>query len=140
MERSDFICSGCGAYKDPQSLDHTTGKCGDCQDGIVPCKPSKMYILIVEDVPNGHAINSAAHASLAAYLAYGEAEGFQKWLRSSFKKVTCKVSLEQLDQAIALADQHVIIRESVLDDAIMGAAFAPREEWDPFFKTLPLWR
>jgi hypothetical protein len=31
---------------------------------------TKMYILIPDDIPLGHAINSAAHASLACYLQF----------------------------------------------------------------------
>jgi len=31
-ERSDWFCSSCGKYSDPQSLDYNTGLCGYCQD------------------------------------------------------------------------------------------------------------
>lgn len=100
----------------------------------------KMYILILEDVPVGHALNSAAHASLACYVKYAHLPDMQKWLAESFKKVTCSVTREQLAQAEKLADHFVVIKESNLHNRIMGAAFAPREEWDPFFKTLQLWK
>lgn len=103
-------------------------------------KPTKMYILILQDVPAGHAINSAAHASLACYLQFGHQADFRSWLALSFKKVTCKVTPEQLDEAQKRAGDCVIITESALDGAVMGAAFAPRSEWDPFFKTLSLWK
>lgn len=33
-ERSDWFCSKCGKYSDPQYLDYDTGLCWDCQDSI----------------------------------------------------------------------------------------------------------
>lgn len=100
----------------------------------------KMYILVLEDVPVGHAINSAAHAALACYLKYGETPEMQAWLANSFKKVACKVTLEQLEKAKEMADDFVSITESNLDGRLMCVAFKPRETFDPYFKTLSLWR
>lgn len=149
MSRSDFICSKCEEYKDPQGLDYVTGQCFDCQDGVIhemadsdlleKAKPSKMYILIMDDVPVGHAINSAAHASLACYVKFAHLPDMQNWLNESFKKVTCKVTKEQFFQAQNIADKYIVITESALDHKVMAIAFAPRETWDPFFKTLALW-
>ena len=102
-------------------------------------KPSKMYILILDDVPVGHAVNTAAHASLACYLRFGQSQSMQTWLNESFKKVSCRVSREQLEKALDLADNHVVMTESALGNRVMGAVFAPRPEWDAFFKTLSLW-
>lgn len=34
-ERSDWFCSKCGKYNDPQSLDYDTGECWKCQDNIM---------------------------------------------------------------------------------------------------------
>lgn len=100
----------------------------------------KMYILILDSVPTGHAINSAAHASLACYLRFQDTPEMTQWVTSSFKKVTCRVTQQELDTAIGFVPEHVVITESNLDGAVMGAAFAPRAEWDPFFKTLALWK
>lgn len=114
----------------------------------------KMYILVLDDVPSGYAINSAAHASLACYLEHKHRIQMQLWLEKSFKKVTCKVTREQFDQAMKIAKDsyqktdpygYTIIRESTLGDREMCVAFAPRFDvddmgFDPFFKTLPLWK
>jgi len=99
----------------------------------------KMYILILDDVPVGHALNSAAHAALACYLTYGHRAAMKEWVNSSFKKVTCKVTREQLAQAQKLEKDFITIKESKLHNRIMGSAFMPRETWNPFFKTLNLW-
>lgn len=100
----------------------------------------KMYILILDDVPTGHAINSAAHASLACYLRFQDSHTMDEWLEKSFKKVTCRVTKDQLDEACRLSYDHVILTESNLDGRIVAAAFPPRTEWHPFFKTLQLWK
>lgn len=100
----------------------------------------KMYILILDDVLTGHAVNTAAHASLACYLRFREMSEMQIWLDTSFKKVSCRVTREQLEKALDLEDHYVVMTENALGDRVMGAVFAPRPEWDPFFKTLELWK
>lgn len=99
-----------------------------------------MYILILENVPSGHAINSAAHASLACYLRFQDFPSTQEWLATSFKKVTCRVTRQELEIAKGFIPEHVIMTESALDGQVTAVAFAPRAEWDPFFKTLKLWK
>lgn len=99
----------------------------------------KMYILILDDVPLGHAMNSAAHAGLQCYLAFERDADMQSWL-PSFKKVTCKVSENELNKAIARADKYVIMTESALGGRMVGAAFAPREEWPDVFKHFQLYK
>jgi len=99
----------------------------------------KMYILILDDVPLGHALNSAAHASLACFLNNAGRVDTQTWLATSFKKVTCKVSREELDSVIDMSNATVIT-ESSLGGRITAVAFAPRSEWPEVFKTFKLYR
>ena len=108
-------------------------------DLFSPVKPTKMYILILDDVPLGHAINSAAHASLACYMTYQDTLEMDEWVNTSFKKVTCRVTRQELGMALGLVPDNVVITESNLGGVVTGAAFAPRPEWDPFFKTLKLY-
>jgi peptidyl-tRNA hydrolase len=99
----------------------------------------KMYILIRDDVPLGHALTAAAHASLACYLKFQEREEVAQWLSGPFKKVICKVDAAQFEQARAVAD-HVVMTESALDGREVALAFCPREEWPKSFKFLSLYR
>lgn len=100
---------------------------------------TKMYILIPDDVPLGHAINSAAHASLACYLKFKEHSAMQPWLDHSFRKVTVKVTRDQFEQA---KDDfgYVLLTESALNGQEVALAFHPRETWPDWFKLLPLYR
>lgn len=94
---------------------------------------TKMYILIPEDVPLGHAINSAAHASLACYLAYKDDSDMKWWLDESYRKVTVKVTRAQFEQARACPDR-VVITESALHGIETAMAFKPRPAWPPCFQ------
>ena len=99
----------------------------------------KMYILVLEEVPVGHAINSAAHASVACVMKYQEDEDVKHWLEHSFRKVTCKVTKAELKAAMELETEYVIITESNLDDKITAVAFKPKEEYHSIFRMLKLY-
>ena len=103
----------------------------------------KMYILVADDVPLGHAINSAAHASLACYLTYQDVPLMQDWVKHSFRKVTCKVTREQLAEAVKFGDEVIhykTITESALNGTITAVAICPKKEWPAWFATLPLYK
>ncbi|RTL07713.1 hypothetical protein EKK58_00805 [Candidatus Dependentiae bacterium] len=100
---------------------------------------TKMYILIPDDVPLGHAINSAAHASLACYLKFKDHPSMQPWLDYSFRKVTVKVTRKEFEQA---KDEYgwVLLTESALNGQEVALVFHPRENWPERFKFFPLYR
>lgn len=99
----------------------------------------KMYILIKEDVPEGFAVVSAAHASLACYLKYKDHPNMIKWLSDVFYKCVCKVNDGEFNKAKEEVD-HVVMTESALQDREVAIAFVPREEWPKGFKYFRLWR
>ena len=99
----------------------------------------RMYILVLDDIPVGHAINSACHAAVACTLKYQDTDEVKEWLDTSFRKITCKVSKEEFDQAISSEEDYVIMTELNLDNRIMCVAFKPRETYDKFFKYLKLY-
>jgi hypothetical protein len=99
----------------------------------------KMYIVIKDWVPSGHAVNCAAHAGLMGWLEFQDREDTKIWLRDSFKKVTCMVSEAEFE-ALKAIEHHKVVTESGLDGAEIGMVFAPRAEWPAVMKTLKLWR
>ncbi|ABC33460.1 hypothetical protein HCH_06839 [Hahella chejuensis KCTC 2396] len=99
----------------------------------------KMYILIKDSIPAGYAMVAAAHASLAAYLKFQEAEEVREWLSGPFYKTLCKVNEKQFEKAKSFTD-HVVITESALEGQEVALAFKPREEWPKDFKFYPLYR
>lgn len=101
-------------------------------------QPLKVYILIKDTVPVGHAVNSAAHAALALYLDYGRRAIVDEWVSNSFRKVSCKVSAAQFEEAKQYGD-FSLITESALGGEEVAMAFVPRAMWPEFFKTLKLY-
>lgn len=99
----------------------------------------KMYILIRESLPLGNAIVAAAHASLAAYLEFRDAPEVAAWLDGPFRKVVCRVSDQEFEQARGFAD-HVVLTESSLDGAEVAIAFKPRDAWPKAFRFYRLYR
>src|SRR5688500_1997500 len=101
---------------------------------------TKMYILIKESVPVGHALVAAAHASLAAYLRFSESPEVREWLSGPFYKTVCRVNEAQFRAARQECAEHVVITESALDGREVALAFKPRAEWPEAFRFFPLYR
>lgn len=100
----------------------------------------KMYILIPDDVPDNYVPVSSAHASLINYKRYPNDIGMRCWLEQSFRKVVVKATHEEIEKAKTLADKFTDVTESNLDGMLVAVSFCPRAYFDPFFKTLPLWK
>lgn len=101
-----------------------------------------MYIGIRKGIPNGHAINCAAHASLMCYLEHQDRYFTKTWLEESFKKVTCKITDEQFERMRQI-EGAVIVSESALNYTETAVAIPPYEEYTDedyhFLKSLKLW-
>lgn len=99
----------------------------------------KMYILIKEDIPLGHAMTAAAHASIAAYLRFKDTDEVQEWLSGPFRKVICKVNDQEFNKAKDISD-NVTLTESALDNAEVALAYKPKLEWPKNFKYYRLYK
>lgn len=100
----------------------------------------KMYILVLDDVPLGHAINCAAHGAVFATLRYQDTPEVKTWLERPARKVTCKVTMAQALKAMEVEEDFVVIREKKLDDKLCAVAFKPRAEYHKHFNFLTLYR
>lgn len=100
----------------------------------------RMYILVLDDLPVGHAINTACHAAVACTLKYQITEDVQDWLDDSFRKVTCKVTQHQFDQALEKENDYVIMTELNLGGRETAIAFKPRDRYHKMFKFLTLYK
>lgn len=99
-----------------------------------------MYVLVLDDLEVGMAINTACHAAVACTLKYQDTEEVKEWLDTSFRKVTCKVSRKEFDQALQKETDYVIMTELNLDGRETAIAFKPREEYHKMFKFLKLYK
>ena len=99
----------------------------------------KMYILVRDSLPIGHALVAVAHASLGCYLKFRDAPEVHEWLNGPFRKVVCKVTDGEFARAKNVPD-HVVMTESQLEGAEVALAFKPREVWDKSFQHFRLYR
>ena len=100
----------------------------------------KMYIAIRESIPVGFAINSAAHASMIAYMQWNlDERDFQDWVIYSFKKVTVVVTDEEFERLKPI-DKHFVVTESALDGEEVCIALCPRKEWPEEVRQLRLYK
>ncbi|HZI10273.1 MAG TPA: hypothetical protein VE153_07735 [Myxococcus sp.] len=104
-----------------------------------PAVPLKMYILIRDSLPPGHAVLAAAHASLAAYLKFKDTPEVAEWLSGPFSKAVCRVSDGEFERGRACED-HVVLTESSLGGQEVAIAFKPRREWPKAFRFFRLYR
>ena len=100
----------------------------------------KVYLLIPDDVPVGHAINSAFHAGTALRENNPDDPIIKDWAENHFYCVTCKVDRENFEYAKNFG-KHEIITESALGGQETALVFHPRrhDQWEPFFKYLTLY-
>lgn len=98
-----------------------------------------MYILVREAVPAGFAVVAAAHASLAAYLAFKDAPEVAEWLAGPFYKTVCRVTDEEFARARETEDR-VAITESALGGQEVALAFRPRAEYPKAFRFFKLYQ
>lgn len=103
----------------------------------------KMYLLILDDVPLGHAMVAAAHGPLACYLRFRDDPQVQEWVAGPFNKSVCKVTYGQMELALRTLpgpDDYVTLTESRLEGRVVAVAFKPRPEWPKTFGFFPLYR
>lgn len=108
----------------------------------------KLYILVLDDVPDNFVPVITAHASLIAHLKWDTKEeaypskpnfDYQKWLETSFRK--CVVSVNQKEFSKAKTFENVeIITESALEGREVALVLCPREEFPKAVKFYKLWK
>lgn len=87
----------------------------------------KMYIVLKESVELGLAVNAVGHGVLKAHLQWEKEEGYQKWLKNSFKKATC-IANDKEFEALKKEGNFLIITESALGHAEVALVFFPLEK------------
>lgn len=107
---------------------------------LPPARPKlRMYILVREAVPAGFAVVAAAHASLAAYLAFKDTPEVAEWLAGPFYKTVCRVTDEEFARAKETEDR-VVVTESALGGVEVALAFRPRSEYPKAFRFFKLYQ
>jgi hypothetical protein len=75
----------------------------------------KLYIAVLEDVPDYITPTLVAHAVLGAHLAFVENEHYQVWLKDSFRKCVVRVNRKEFDKIAALPQVYLAHENKTLD-------------------------
>lgn len=59
---------------------------------------SKMYIAVLDEVPDYMVPTLVAHSVLNAHVAFQPSETYQNWFTQSFRKVVLRVSRKEFDK------------------------------------------
>jgi len=98
----------------------------------------KMYIILLNNIPDKLAPVISAHASLACYKKFQNDERMEKWINGIFKKVVCVVNEKEFTRLKNETD-YVLLTESSLGNREVCLAFCPRDEYPKMFKFLKMW-
>lgn len=98
----------------------------------------KMYIIVLNTVPDKLVPVITAHASLACYKKFEDNENMIQWISGIFKKVVCVVNETEFNSFKNETD-YVLLTESSLDNREVALAFCPKEEHPKKFKFLKMW-
>jgi len=102
-------------------------------------KPLKEYILVLDWMDIGHAMNSVGHAVLIGHKNWSDDPEYMDWYENYFRKVTCKVTQAEFEKAKEYGD-FAVVTESAFDNKEVTLIFKPRREWPKFFNFLKLYK
>ena len=75
----------------------------------------KMYIAILDEVPDFMVPTLVAHSVLGAHLEMEELDPYQDWLLTSFKKCTIRVNKKEFAKIAALDNTYLGHENTTLD-------------------------
>lgn len=75
----------------------------------------KMYIAVLDDVPDYITPTLVAHAVLGAHLVFHEKLAYQKWLKDSFRKCVVRVNRKEFDKISELEYVYLAHESRTLD-------------------------
>ena len=77
---------------------------------------TKMYIAVLDEVPDFMVPTLVAHSVLGAHLKmHGNSSVYDEWLVSSFKKVVVKVNRREFNKIVSTLVHHVGHENTTLD-------------------------
>jgi hypothetical protein len=101
----------------------------------------KLYIAVLDQVPDFITPTLVAHAVLGAHLAFGENPRYWEWLKFSFKKCVIRVNQKEFDKIAALPETYLGHENKTLDGVKSCAIPIPcsNEDLPNVLKFAKLW-
>lgn len=102
----------------------------------------KMYIAVLDEVPDYITPTLVAHAVLRAHLAFVENEGYQDWFKNSFKKCVVRVNRKEFNKIAAIPGVYLGHESKTLDGIKSCAIPIPcrNEDLPNVLKFARLWK
>ena len=102
----------------------------------------KLYIAVLEDVPDYITPTLVAHAVLGAHLVHVGNKNYNAWLKDSFKKCVVRVNRKEFDKIAALPGVYLGHENRTLDGIKSCAVPVPcaDEELPKVLKFAKLWK
>lgn len=112
----------------------------------------KMYIAVLDEVPDHMVPVLVAHATLGAHMEFSqpalEQQGlyilnkcyYNTWLKTSFRKVVLRVNQKEFDKILGLPYVHNAHENSTLDGKTSCAVVCPREETPRVLAFAKMWK
>jgi hypothetical protein len=102
----------------------------------------KLYIAVLDEVPDHITPTLVAHAMLGAHLVFVENENYQDWLKNSFKKCVIRVNRKEFDKIAAIPDVYLGHESKTLDGIKSCAIPIPcrNEDLPNVLKFARLWK
>lgn len=88
----------------------------------------KLYIAVLDEVPDFIVPTLVAHAMLGAHLNYQNIDGYKKWLFTSFKKCVVRVNRKEFDKIAAIEGTYLGHENKTLDGIKSCAIPIPVED------------
>ena len=100
----------------------------------------KLYIAVLNEVPDHMVPVLVAHSVLGAHLKWNENKVYQDWLANSFKKCILKVNRKEFNKIKEAQDVYLGYENTTLNKEVSCAVILPREEYPNVIKFAKLWK
>lgn len=102
----------------------------------------KLYIAVLDEVPDHMVPVLVAHATLGAHLEfYGDEDSsYKEWLEGSFRKVVLKVSRREFEHLRKEPDVYLAHENTTLNGEKSCIVLCPRNEWPRVVQFAKLWK
>lgn len=101
----------------------------------------KMYIAVLDDVPDYIVPTLVAHSVLSAHIKFSNLAPYEKWLHHSYKKCVVRVNDKEFEKISLLENVHLGHENKTLDGKKSCAVVCPTEDNLPnVLKFAKLWK
>lgn len=100
----------------------------------------KMYIAVIEDVPDYIVPTLVAHSVLNAHFKFQNLDSYNNWLNHSFKKVVLRVSLKEFIKIQELDNIHLGHENKTFNGEPTCIVVCPREDNPKVLTFAKLWK